>query len=49
MKSISKTISSLWFDSEVVNDLKEQQVSKEILYMHLISGKITLKEYLSVI
>lgn len=49
MKSISKTISSLWFDNEVVNNLKEQQLSKEILYTHLISGKITLKEYLSLI
>ncbi len=49
MKSISKTISSLWFDNEVVNNLKGQQLSKEILYTHLISGKITLKEYLSLI
>ncbi len=47
MKSISKTISSLWFDEEVIDTLKAQHVSKEILYTHLISGKITLKEYLS--
>ena len=49
MKSIRRIITALWFDNEIVDALKEQNVSKDILYTHLISGKISLKEYLSLI
>ncbi len=49
MKSIRKVISTLWFDHEVVDSLKEQNVSRDILYTHLISGKISLKEYVTLI
>ncbi|MCY7422527.1 MAG: hypothetical protein LH478_12390 [Chitinophagaceae bacterium] len=49
MNSLSKAISNLWFDYEVVNRLKDKEVNKAILYTHLISGKISLKEYLSII
>ena len=43
MKTI---ISELIYDSEMVNKLKSSEIQNEILYVQLISGKITLKEYL---
>ena len=43
MKTI---ISEMLFDTEFVNKMKSTQVQNEILYVQLISGKITLKEYL---
>ena len=43
MKTI---ISEMLFDTELVNKMKSTQVQNEILYVQLISGKITLKEYL---
>ena len=49
MDGLRKAISNLWFDNEVVNPLKGKEVCKKILYMHLISGKISLQEYLSLI
>ena len=45
MKSIIK---DLFFDKELVNHIKEGKINKNILYQQLISGKITLQEYLSV-
>jgi len=44
MKSIME---ELVFDKEVVESLREAEVNNAILYTHLISGKITLQEYLS--
>lgn len=49
MKSIRQVISTLWFDNEVVDSLKEQKVSENILYTYLISGKISLGEYLKLL
>lgn len=49
MKSIRKVISTLWFDNEVVDLLKEQKVSDDILYTYLISGKISLGEYVKLL
>ena len=49
MKSIRKVISALWFDNEVVDALKEHKVSEDILYTYLISGKISLREYLKLL
>ena len=49
MKSIRKVISALWFDNELVDSLKEQKVSENILYTYLISGKISLREYLKLL
>ena len=49
MKSIRKVISALWFDNEVVDALKEQKVNEDILYTYLISGKISLREYLKLL
>jgi hypothetical protein len=43
MKTI---ISEMLFDTEMVNKMKSQDIQNEILYVQLISGKITLKEYL---
>ena len=49
MKNIRKVISALWFDNELVDSLKEQKVSDDILYTYLISGKISLREYLKLL
>jgi hypothetical protein len=43
MKTI---INEMIFDTEMVNQLKSSGIQKEILYVQLISGKITLEEYL---
>jgi hypothetical protein len=39
----------LFFDRELVNQIKEVKVNEGVLYNQLISGKITLKEYLELI
>ena len=44
MKTILK---NLTFDKELVNQIKEKKVNAEILYVQLMSGKITLKEYMA--
>lgn len=44
--SMKTIISEMLFDTEMVNAMKTAEVNNDILYMQLISGKITLKEYL---
>jgi hypothetical protein len=44
MKSI---LSKLFFDKELVKQIKEEKINEGFLYNQLISGKITLKEYLA--
>jgi len=44
MKTIIK---DLFFDRELIETIKTTKVSKEQLYFHLMSGKITLREYLA--
>ena len=46
MKSIIK---DLFFDKELVKHIKEVKTDKNILYQQLISGRITLQEYLAVL
>ncbi|MEO6000030.1 MAG: hypothetical protein ABIN89_24540 [Chitinophagaceae bacterium] len=46
MKSIIK---DLFFDKELVDYIKEVKTDKNILYQQLISGRITLQEYLAVL
>ena len=40
-------ISSLFFDKELVNKLKKSDLDSNVLYVQLISGKITLQEYIA--
>ncbi|WP_158085441.1 hypothetical protein [Niastella vici] len=42
-------ISSLFFDKELVNKIKESELDSNVLYVQLISGKITLQEYIAAI
>jgi hypothetical protein len=42
---MKKLIKTLFFDREVVEAIKRTQ--PEILYVHLISGKITMREYIA--
>jgi hypothetical protein len=44
MKSIIK---DLFFDKELVNHIKESKVNMDLLYIQLMKGKITLKEYMA--
>ena len=46
MKAIFKI---LFFDRELVNQIKEVKVDEGMLYNQLISGKITLQEYLELV
>lgn len=39
-------ISDLIFDKELVSKVKSLQVNKDLLYNQLISGKITMKEFI---
>lgn len=43
MKSI---LNHLFFDKELVKKIKTNKTNEHLLYNHLISGKITLREYL---
>jgi hypothetical protein len=40
-------IKTLFFDKELVSKIKKSDVSSNVLYAQLISGKITLKEYMA--
>lgn len=42
-------IKELFFDKELVKNLKTAKVNPDILYMELMNGKITLKEYFAII
>jgi hypothetical protein len=46
MKSIIKI---LFFDKELVNQIKEVNLNEGVLYNQLISGKITMQEYLELV
>jgi len=43
METIIKELS---FDKEMVSNLKNQKVDIDLLYVYLMNGKITMKEYL---
>lgn len=40
-------IKQLFFDKEVVDAIKSSKAGKEMLYIQLMSGKITMKEYIA--
>jgi hypothetical protein len=40
-------IKTLFFDKELVNQIKKSNPDKNFLYTQLISGKITLQEYIA--
>jgi len=40
-------IKTLFFDKELVSKIKKSDVNSNQLYVQLISGKITLKEYMA--
>ena len=39
-------IKDLVFDREVVSKMRQAKMTKEMLYNHLINGRITMQEYL---
>ena len=40
-------IKQLFFDKQLVEAIKSTKTDREILYLQLISGKITMKEYMA--
>jgi hypothetical protein len=44
---MSSLITTLFFDKELVNEIKKSSTDINFLYTQLISGKITLQEYLT--
>jgi hypothetical protein len=40
------SIKDLVFDREVVSKIRQAKMTKEMLYNHLINGRITMQEYL---
>ena len=40
-------IKTLFFDKELVSKIKKSDMNSDLLYVQLISGKITLKEYMA--
>lgn len=44
---MSTIIKSLFFDKELVSKIKKSKLNCNVLYVQLISGKITLKEYIA--
>jgi len=44
---MKQLIKQLFFDKEVVESIKIAQPTREFLYAQLISGKITMKEYIA--
>jgi hypothetical protein len=40
-------IKTLFFDKELVSKIKKSDLDSNRLYVQLISGKITLKEYMA--
>lgn len=46
---MKQLIKQLFFDKELVASIKVAQPASEFLYAQLISGKITMKEYIAAI
>jgi hypothetical protein len=40
-------IEQLFFDKQLVDAIKSSNTDREILYLQLINGKITMKEYMA--
>jgi hypothetical protein len=40
-------IKQLFFDKQLVEAIKSTKTDREILYLQLINGKITMKEYMA--
>lgn len=44
---MKQLIKQLFFDRELVKAMKVAQANREVLYIQLMSGKITMKEYIA--
>jgi len=44
---MTSIIKKLFFDKELVEQIKKSNTDKNFLYTQLISGKITLQEYIA--
>ena len=44
---MKQLIKQLFFDRELVDSMKVAQANREVLYIQLMSGKITMKEYIA--
>lgn len=48
-KSFKNALQGLLYDQELVTNIRKANLNKEYLYNHLISGKITLEEYVQAV
>ena len=46
-KTMKKLIKQLFFDKELVEAIKITNATRELLYVQLINGRITMKEYIA--
>ena len=46
-RNTMKALKQLFFDRELVEAIKDSKADKEVLYIQLINGKITMKEYIA--
>lgn len=44
---MTSLLKDLFFDRELVDQLKKMKVNKDQLYIQLMNGKITLQEYIA--
>lgn len=45
--TMKQLIKQLFFDRELVESIRGTQASREFLYIQLMSGRITMKEYIA--
>ena len=46
-RNTMKALKQLFFDKELVEAIKVSRADQEVLYLQLINGKITMKEYIA--
>jgi hypothetical protein len=46
-QTMKALIQQLFFDKEIVDAIKASQAGREMLYIQLMSGRITMKEYIA--
>ena len=48
-KPLKNILQGLWYDAELVTEIKKANLNKEQLYNYLSIGKITLAEYVNAV
>ena len=48
IQTMKALIKQLFFDKEIVNAIKASKTGREMAYIQLMSGRITMKEYIAI-